>query len=383
MRRERPRQMLKAWRQFLHSPLDAMLEQHTRESAEEAAVAFFQSVAATVPAYRHFLREHGIDPHAISSFADFQGIPVTTKERYLQRHPLPRLCRNGRLETCDIIAVSAGTTGRPTFWPRSLEDQLRIVPRFEQIFRDSFGADTLRTLAVVCFPLGTRAGGIYTADCCRHLSALGYPIVTVTPGNNLDELLRVVQELGPHFEQVVLLGDPPFLADVVDTGLARGLAWPKYRIKLICGGELFSEEWRTLVGERAGMRDPCRSSAALYSTADAGVLGVETPLSICIRRFLARTPAAARDLFGEAEPPTLVQYDPFSRFLEVQHSMLLVTGDSGVPLVRYHLGDTGGLFQYEHLLGSLARWDFDPLAALERSGDVTIRRLPFAYRFGR
>lgn len=383
MRRERPRRMLKAWREFLHSPLDAMLEQHTREDAEEAAVALFQSVATTVPAYRHFLRGHGIDPSAISTYADFQGVPVTTKEGYLQRHALARLCRDGRLENCDIIAVSAGATGRPTFWPRSVEDQLHIAARFEQIFRDSFGADDLRTLAVVCFPLGTWVRGIYTADCCRHLSALGYPIVTVTPGNNQDEIFRVVQQLGPQFEQVVLLGDPPFLKDVIDAGLARGVSWPNFRIKLIFAGEVFSEEWRSRVGERAGMRDACRSSASLYATADAGVLGNETPLSICIRRFLARTPEAAQALFGASLLPTLVQYDPFSRFFETREGTLLLTGDSGVPLVRYHTGDNGGLFRYEDLLGALARWGFDPLAELERGGDLTIRRLPFAYVFSR
>jgi phenylacetate-CoA ligase len=375
--------MLKVWREFLHSPLDAMLEQHARENAEEAAVALFQSVAATVPAYRHFLREHSIDPRAIDTYADFQGLPLTTREGYLQRHALQRLCRDGRLENCDMIAVSAGATGRPTFWPRSMEDQLPTAARFEQIFRDSFGADELRTLAIVCFPLGTWVGGMYSADCCRHLSALGYPIVTVTPGNNQDEIFRVVQELGPLFEQVVLLGCPAFLKDAIDTGIARGVPWPEFHIKMIFALEVFSEEWRSLVGERAGMRDACRSSASLYVTADAGVLGNETPLSICIRRFLARTPEAVGALFGGSHLPTLVQYDPFSRFFETRAGTLLFTGDSGVPLVRYHIADPGGLFRYEELLGALARWGFDPLAELERSGDVAIRRLPFAYVFGR
>jgi phenylacetate-CoA ligase len=62
-----------------------------------------------------------------------------------------------------------------------------------------------------------------------------------------------------------------------------------------------------------GSENPCDDFASLYGTADAGVLGNETPLSICIRRFLARTPAAAKALFGESRLPTLVQYDPSSR----------------------------------------------------------------------
>src|SRR5213076_2315571 len=80
----------------------------------------------------------------------------------------------------------------------------------------------------------------------------------------------------------------------VDGGTARGIDWRPYRLKFVMAGEVVSEEWRTLVGERVGSDRPCYDSASLYGTADAGVLANETPLSICIRRFLAGNPAAAR-----------------------------------------------------------------------------------------
>src|SRR5690606_22361129 len=132
----------------------------------------------------------------------------------------------------------------------------------------------------------------------------------VTPGSNREEIFRVVRDLAPLFDQTVLLGYPPFLKDVIDGGAAAGIDWRPLRIKLVMAGEVFSEEWRSLVGERVGSTDPCYDSAALYGTADAGVLGNATPLSISIRRFLARTPEAARQLFGQSRLPTLVQYDP-------------------------------------------------------------------------
>ncbi len=159
-------------------------------------------------------------------------------------------------------------------------DEFQIVTRFEQIFHDSFAADTRSTLAVVCFALGTWVGGMYTANCCRYLASKGYPITLVTPGNNKEEILRVVRELAPHFEQVVLLGYPPFLKDVVDTGIARGVEWHRVRIKWVMAGEVFSEEWRSLVGDRVGSSTPCYDSPSLYRTADAGVLGNETPLAL-------------------------------------------------------------------------------------------------------
>src|SRR5205814_9718925 len=100
--------------------------------------------------------------------------------------------------------------------------------------------------------------GMYTASCCRHLAAKGYPITVISPGNNKEEIFRVVGQVGPLFEQTVLLGYPPFLKDVIDSGRARGFDWRPLRIKLVMAGEVFSEEWRTLVGERVGSSDPLR-----------------------------------------------------------------------------------------------------------------------------
>ena len=350
---------------------------------EDAALALFHRTAGTVPAYRKFLRDSGVDPEAVHTFADFQNVPLTSKDNYHRRNPLADLCRGGRLEDCDMIAVSSGSTGEPTFWPRSSPDEQPVVARFEQIFRDSFRADTRRTLAVVCFALGTWVGGMYTTGCCRQLAAMGYPITTIAPGNNAEEILRIVPALGVHFDQVVLLGYPPFLKGVIDTGLARGVPWPRYGIKLVTAGEVFSEEWRALVGRRAGMDDPCRDSATLYGTADGGTLGNETPLSIRIRRFLAGHPDAAAALFGEPRLPTLVQYDPYTRFFETRDGTLLFSADGGIPLVRYHIGDEGGLLGHDDMLEFLAGHGFDPVAETLRTGDRGVHPLPFAYVFGR
>jgi phenylacetate-CoA ligase len=279
-----------------------------------------------------------------------------------------------------MIAVSSGSTGEPAFWPRSFADELGIARRFEQIFRDGFAAHERTTLAVVCFALGTWVGGMFTASCCRHLSLRGYPITVITPGNNKDEIFRVVQALGPSFDQVVLLGYPPFLKDVIDTGLARGVPWPSLHVRLVTAGEVFSEAWRTLVCERLGSTSPVYDVASLYGTADAGVLGNETPLSVAVRRFLAARPEAARAVFGQDRLPTLVQYDPLSRFFEVDGGSLLFTGDAGVPLVRYGILDTGGVIPYADMLSTVAGYGFDPAPLLPRGG---ARPLPFAFVFGR
>jgi phenylacetate-CoA ligase len=289
--------------------LTAYQEFFTGAALQPDLVGFFHSVVESVPAYRAFLAEAGVDPATVRTDEDFRRLPMMTKDAYHRRYPLPQRCREGRLDGCDMLAVSSGSSGRPTVWPRTVVDELHIARRFEQVFR-AFGADTRSTLAVVCFPLGTWVGGLFTTACVRHLAAKGLPITTVAPGNNKAEILRVIPELSEHFEQTVLLGYPPFVKDVIDS--ATG--WPAHRIGgMVFAGEVFSEEWRDLVAARAGIADPVVRMASLYGTADAGVLATETARSVSIRRFLAGRPGLARELFGDARLPTLAQFDPASR----------------------------------------------------------------------
>jgi len=349
--------------------------------AAAAALALFHDAARSVPAYAAFLKSAGVDPGAVRSADDFDRLPLLTKDSYHRRYPLPELCRDGRLDGCDTVAVSSGSSGRPTVWPRSVLDERAVAARFEQVFRDGFRAGERRTLAVICFALGSWVGGMYTAAACRHLAAKGYPITVATPGNDVAEILRVVGELAPLFDQVVLAGYPPFVKNVVDAGRDQGIDWPAFRVKLVLAGEVFSEEWRDLMGRRAGLTAPLADSASLYGTADAGVLGTETPLSVSVRRFLANRPDALQELVGQARLPTLVQYDPMARYFQTSGPTLLFSADGATPLVRYHIADEGGLVGYDEMLAFCARHGHDPRA--EVGTGTGAPRLPFVYVFGR
>ncbi|MEU4155345.1 phenylacetate--CoA ligase family protein [Actinoplanes sp. NPDC026670] len=327
----------------------------------------FRDTVAHVPAYRSFLREQGVDPDAVTEPAQ---IPLMTKQDYHQRFDLPQRCRGGRLDAAAMVAVSSGSSGRPTVWPRTIADEAPVTARFAQVFLDGFQADRRSTLAVVCFALGNWVGGMYTVAACRQL-----PVTVAAPGNDIDEILRVVGELGGHFEQTVLLGYPPFVKNVIDAGVSRGVDWPSLRVKLVLAGEVFSEQWRDLVAARAGICDPETDIASLYGTADAGVLGNETPLSVRVRRFLSTRPEVAAKLFGESRLPTLVQYDPATRLFEpAPDGTLAFSADGTVPLVRYHIADDGGLIPRDDLVALCHEHGFDP-------GDGP--DLPFVYVFGR
>jgi phenylacetate-CoA ligase len=114
-------------------------------------LGLFHEMVATVPAYREFLAEQGVAPESVRALGD---VPLMTKANYHQRYPLPARCRNGTLDGCDMVAVSSGSSGRPTVWPRSVLDERAVAARFEQVFA-SFEAAGRSTLAVICFALGS------------------------------------------------------------------------------------------------------------------------------------------------------------------------------------------------------------------------------------
>ena len=368
---------------FISTPLDKLLLDQQSINPEDHILALFHRCVAEVPAYRKFLEAQNVNPANITTYRNFCELPLMDKASYIYAYPLAERCLGGSLKSSDRVAVSSGSTGQPTFWPRSIADELDVAVRFEQVFKDSFHAHERTTLTVVCFALGNWVGGLYTTSCCWHLTSKGYPLMVATPGNNKAEIFRVIQALAPHFEQTVLLGYPPFVKDVIDSGIAEGIDWTAYNPKLVFAGEVFSEEWRSLILKRIGSTSPCYDSASLYGTADGGVLGNETPLSIAIRRWFSIHPEAARNLFGESRLPTLVQYDPASRFFELHDDTLVVSGENSVPLLRYHIADKGGLVSFEDMWAFLNNHGVHSLAELGLDNSSQTRSLPFVFVFGR
>ena len=378
------RDPISAFDHFRKNSLDELLSPGENSDGLPEALALLRRAADGVPAYGAMLKAAGLSPADTHDAGDFAKLPLLNKENYVRRFPLEALVDGGDLATCDFFAVSSGSTGEPTLWPRGLHHEFPIAVRFEQVLRDNFRAHERRTLAVVCFALGSWVGGMYTTSCLRWIAAKGYPLLIVTPGNKIDEILRVVKRLAPDFEQTVLFGYPPFLKEVVDAGRLEKLDWGKFNVRLVTAGEVFSETWRDLVLERLEQDEGLNSIASLYGTADAGVLGNETPLSVAIRRFLSEKPEAAKALFGEERLPTLCQYDPTSRYFEVMDGgTLAFSGDNGAPLIRYHIADQGGIYSFEAMRAKLADYQFDPETALAQAGLGRARRLPFVFVFGR
>ena len=178
---------------FLSNDLSRLLSRQRTGEASQRVLDLFHETVREVPAYARFLQSRGVDPAAITTLEAFAELPATSKAEYHQAFPLRELCRRGALEDADFIAVSSGSTGAPTFWPRFAGDEVGTSVRFEQVLARGFGLGARRTLGVVCFALGSWVGGMYTTFACRNVSAKGYPLTLVTtPGARQSRRLRAV-----------------------------------------------------------------------------------------------------------------------------------------------------------------------------------------------
>jgi phenylacetate-CoA ligase len=154
-----PQMATAAFQDFLTTPLQTRLARHLSTSPQDRVVELFRGAARDVPAYREFLTSQGIDSADVKTYADFQTLPLTTKQNYMLAYPLPTLTRDGRLAECEMVAVSSGSTGRPLFWPRSLDPfTTRSAPVFS-------GAPTCRPRSLRGRAFSTIAAKRIRFDC--------------------------------------------------------------------------------------------------------------------------------------------------------------------------------------------------------------------------
>ncbi|MEU1994981.1 phenylacetate--CoA ligase family protein [Nocardia gamkensis] len=316
------------------------------------ALDTFRRAAIHVPAYADFLARRGIEPANIRTADDFAALPPMTKAEYLRHYPLRMLLWHGDVASAGTWSCSSGSTGRPSYWPRDLVAQEEAIELYSRVFRDSFQTRQRSTLLVVGFAMGNWIGGTYTYAAATAMRQRGHRISTIAPGIEPETILADIAELGPHYDQVVLAGYPPFVKDVLDRAPAEVL---RQNLRILLAGEAITEEWRDYVLDRIGKPGQPGEIRVVYGTADAGIMGCETPTSVAVRRAAGADPALGEALFGEAHPqPTFVEYDAEYRYTEVDaEGRFLFSADTAIPLLRYRINDVGRIFSAAELAAVL------------------------------
>jgi len=352
-------------------------------SGEKRALDLFHTVARRVPAYKNFLEKEHIQEKKIRTYHDFtKYVPLIDKENYITQYPLADLCLDGNLFTNRIISVSSGSTGEPFYWPRGLVQDLEGAEMHTPIYNNIFQMNQTSTLVVNCFSMGAWIAGSFTTASTLTYADKGNPVNIITPGLDKTEAINAIKHLAPSYEQVLLVGYPPFIKDIIDEGTRAGVKWKEMKTRLMTAGEAFSEEWRDYVLRLVHSTDPYHDAINVYGSADAGMLGYETPASILMRRIYNQRPKVRSEFFGTSMTPSIIQYDPQRRHFEEVDGELVFTAMSGIPFIRYNIKDFGGILSFEQAVAPIE--DRFTTLASQRGVDVNKwRRQPFLYLKGR
>ncbi len=352
--------------------------------SEARTLQLFHAMAERVPAYKAFLARNQIDPSTIKTFKDLQTVPPTDKASYLKLHTLEELSWDG-IVTAHMFSTSSGSSGEAQFWPRTQLLELETATIYELLLKNFFSLDRHRTLLINAYSMGLYVAGTFTLNSCMRIADKGYPLTVVTPGISKIDVLKVIQGIGSSFDQIVLCAYPPLAKDIIDEGTAQGINWENYNMHFISGGESYSEKWRSHLYQRAGVgpQDYLFSSVNTYGSADAAILGHETPMSILIRTFASENKALCQELFGRQTVPSFHQYYPFWKNITLHEKELCFSANAGIPLLRYNIHDHGGTYTYAEVLKILKKHGFTQANINARVPAELQWHLPFVYLFGR
>lgn len=356
------------------------------ERGEKRVRELAQFVYDTTPAYREFLASKGVRNLSLATTEDFQKLPILDKDSYLRKHEYIDLFPNQSLEGVTTTSATSGSTGEPFFFPRNETHDAQYEYIAEIFFRNQWDLDKKRTLGIIGFAFGIWIGGIFTYKNLNRLSSNGYSLSLIPVGTNKDGFLQAVKKFGPHYEQVILMGYPPFIKDVLDQGAREGIDWKKYHIKILTAAEGFTEAFKEYLAEKAGLENVFRDKINMYGSVELGTMAHETVLSSLIRRIAHQDKRVFEKLFPRTPAlPTLAQYYPHITYFEEVEGEVIASGyGSSIPLIRYRFSDLGGVITYDEMVSRLEECGVDILAEARKYGlQDKIFHLPFVYLYGR
>lgn len=353
---------------------------------ETQALTLFHQAAQRIPAYKDFLKKNRITPDKIRTWKDFQLVPPVTKKNYLRNYPLRQLLWDGSLKEPMVFTATSGSTGEPFYFPRNrqLDWQYSII--IEQFLRNSSYGATTPTLVIVGFGMGVWIGGLITYQAYEMATRrAGIPASIITPGVNKEEIFSALKRLAPNFQQVILVGYPPFIKDIIDEAPAHGIDIKKLNLRIMSAAEAYTETFRDYIVQKGGVRNVYRDVLNVYGSADIGAMATETPFTIFTRRLATQHRPFFERVFGSInKTPTLAQYNPLFITFEAVDDEVLLTGQNQLPLVRYAIGDNGGVRTPEEIrsMAEAEGIDFDKAARAEKLSPY-FTNLPMVYVYER
>ncbi len=381
-----------------------------------------------VAVVRYFIREtpalkkrvEGCFPKGLRTFQDFKDhMPVLDKASYVKTNTLVDLCRGGRIPRAGSLYKSAGTSGQPTIWADSVEEQLafdKTVGFIGHTLLDMFGHDYF---IVNCWVMGSWLTGGNFASSARFYGAI------INIGTLLEEATETIRSLGPS-RRMLLAGYPPFIFSLLQRLEAVGVNFSDYHFDVVVGGEGFVEEWRDALIRKLGKKSVIFS---VYGSSDKGLgEGIESHLAYAVRTLFYvaslslidakkadevwrlrsgeqntpfKTEASARAflsrLLGEDlvhRLPMVFQFDPSFYYNENrptdgtpgarrEFASTVLVPLMTIPRVRYNIHDEGFIVTYDEVRRAAAEAGLDWNRLNLRKDPHFDLHLPFLFIFGR
>lgn len=355
------------------------------KEGQKRALALFHDAAERVPAYKDFLKKNKVNHTTIKTWDDFQAVPLTSKKDYLRRYPLEKLCWDGNLNKQLVFTATSGSTGQPFYFPRTERLDWQMSVTVESFLKNNGQKIKDPVLVIDGFGMGIWIGGLITYKGFEMVALRGkHPISIVTPGINKEEIFKILQNIAPLYKQVILGAYAPFVKDIVDEAPDRGIDLKKMNLRFIFAAEPFCEGFREYIAENAGVKNMYVDNLHIYGTADVGTMAWETPTSILMKRLALKNRALFESMFGEIKKcPTFAQCNPREHLFEETEGRLLVTGNSAMPLIRYDLGDNGGVMTYGEATKRMKAAGVDLVKEAKKAGIKILSTLPMVYVYER
>ncbi|MBI3589392.1 MAG: phenylacetate--CoA ligase family protein [Candidatus Liptonbacteria bacterium] len=353
---------------------------------ENRPLKLFHEAAHRVPAYKDFLRKHRVDPAKIKTFKDFELLPTTDKKSYLREYPLEKLAWDGHLNKPIVYTSTSGSTGEPFYFPREQKLDWQYSILAEEFLKNSSYGTGGPTLVIVGFGMGVWIGGIITYKAFEIAAQRSnLPVSIITPGTNKSEIFHALRNIASYYNQVILIGYPPFIKDLVDEAPKEGINLKKINLRILFAAESFSEKFRDYIIKKTNLKNPYLNTLNIYGTADIGAMAYETPTSILVRRLAMKSQKLFKDIFHNVnKTPTLAEYNPFFITFEAQGEDILLTGDNTIPLIRYSIGDHGGVMSFSELDKKLKSNGIDlKREARKIDAEKNLSETPFVYVYER
>jgi phenylacetate-CoA ligase len=348
----------------------------------ENTLSLFHNVAENVPAYKEFLKNNKINHKEIKNWEDFQKIPPVDKKNYLKTYPFEKLFWNGNLNKPLIYTSTSGSTGEPYYFARGemLDWQYSII--IEQFLNLRNNYIKKPTLVIVCFGMGVWIGGVITYKAYELVANRNnYPVSIITPGISKKDIYSALKNLAPKYDQIILIGYAPFLKDVIDEASTQGVDLKKMNIRFQFAAESITEQFRDYIAKESGIKNSYLDFMNIYGSADIGAMAFESTTSILIRRLAMNNKNVFNDIFSPIKKsPTLAQYIPDFINFESINGKIVLSGSSELPLVRYSIGDNGGVFSFNEVNEKLKKHGIDIFIEAKKLGiEDAIIELPFVF----